>query len=278
MHKSEMERPSLNCMFAAEMTMGDGQSCFMHTHACTEIVWYRGCSGWLPQGDERLRYEDGSLAVYQPWQRHGDECEKVGTQLCVGVSGAAAENLSPGMWVADEATARVLGEIQAVVNIYDDWREQRLNLLADWLVVELQRQFAGEGVRGQGEPYHVAAARQILDTRFAEALSVAEIAQELTINVDYLRQLFVRWVGDPPIRYLIRKRLEAACDLLRLNQEKTADIAARVGIPNPYYFSRLFRQRMGCTPSQYRAEHAGGNTPRSGSRFVHQRKSDTPAR
>jgi AraC-like DNA-binding protein len=243
-------------MFAVEMTMDDGQACFMHTHACTEIVWYRGCRGWLPQGDERLRYGDGSVAVYQPWLSHGDDCEKGGTQLCVGISGTAAEKLPPGMWRADEGTHRVFTQIQELLDSYDDWRQQRLDLLAGWLVLELQRQTASEPVPGLREPYHVAAARRILDTRFAEPLEIARIADELSINADYLRQLFVRWVGEPPIRYLIRKRLEAACDLLRLNQEKTADIAARVGIPNPYYFSRLFRQRLGTTPSRYRGRYA----------------------
>lgn len=262
MHKSDISSPPLTCAFAAEMRMQDGQSCFMHTHACTEVVWYRGCRGWLPQGAERLRYEDGSIAVYQPWLRHGDECEAGGTQLCIGISGAA-EKLPPGMWQADDTTASVLEQIQATVDSYDDWREPRLNLLAGWLVFELQRQVAGEVVWGSGEPYHVVAARGILDTRFAEPLSVMEVAAKLQINVDYLRQLFVKWVGEPPIRYLIRKRLEAACDLLRLNQESNARIAERVGIPNPYYFSRLFRQRMGRTPSQYRAEYARG---RSGKR------------
>ena len=256
MHKSEIVKPSVTCMFAAEMTMADGQTCFMHTHACTEIVWYRGCRGWLPQGDERLPYEDGSLSIYQPWLSHGDECEKGGVQLCVGVRGASAEGLPPGMWRTDEATERVFGQIQQVLDSYDDWRQSRLDMLVAWLVMELQRQIASEPVHGAREPYHVAVARQILDTRYAESLSIAKIAKQLSINVDYLRQLFVEWVGEPPLRYLIRKRLEAACDLLRLNQEKTTDIAARVGIPNPYYFSRLFRQRLGVTPTQYRARYA----------------------
>ncbi len=256
MHKSEIEKMSLTCMFAVEMQMRDGQTCFMHTHACTEIVWYQGCRGWLPQGEERLRYEDGSLAIYQPWLSHADECETGGVQLCIGVSGAAAEKLPPGMWRADAATTRVALQIQAVLEAYDAWRQPRLDMLAGWLVLELQRQTAGQSERGAGEPYHVTAAREILDVRFAEPLVIAEIAKELSINVDYLRQLFVEWVGEPPLRYLIRQRLAAACDLLRLNQEKTADIAARVGIPNPYYFSRLFRQRLGVSPSAYRARYA----------------------
>jgi AraC-like DNA-binding protein len=243
-------------MFAAEMRMRDGQTCFMHTHACAEIVWYCGCAGWLPQGGERYRYGDGDVAIYQPWLVHGDECEKGGVQLCVGISGAQAEKLPPGLWRADESTRRVLRQIQAVLGAHDDWRAQRLNLLAGWLVVELARQLTGAPTGGQRDPYHVAQARRIMDSRFAEPLSVSGIADELSITSDYLRQLFVKWAGEPPMRYLIRKRLAAACDLLRLNQEKTADIAAKVGIPNAFYFSRLFRQRMGETPTQYRARYA----------------------
>jgi len=82
----------------------------------------------------------------------------------------------------------------------------------------------------------------------------------MSINQDYLRQLFVKYVGEPSQRYLIRRRLEAACDLLRLNQERTAVIARRVGFANAYYFSRLFRQRLGTTPSQYRASFASAES------------------
>ncbi|MHC4884352.1 MAG: helix-turn-helix domain-containing protein [Planctomycetota bacterium] len=256
MHKSEVISDAARCEFAAELTMDDGQTCFMHTHACTEVIWYVDCSGWLPQGGDRLQYGPGSVAIYQPGEEHGDECENGGTQLCLGVTGGTAGELPAGMWLADELTDRVLVEIRQVLSTYDDWRQERLNALAAWLVLELTRQVSSEPVSGPQEPYHVTEAKRIMDTRFAEPLSIAEMAEDLRINVDYLRQLFVKWVGEPPMRYLIRKRLEAACDLLRLNQEKTADIAARVGIPKPHYFSRLFRQRMGVPPGQYRSQFA----------------------
>jgi len=44
--------------------------------------------------------------------------------------------------------------------------------------------------------------------------------------------------------------------LLRLHQESTARIAERVGIANPFDFSRLFSGRFGCAPTQYRARYA----------------------
>jgi AraC-like DNA-binding protein len=235
----------------------------MHTHACTEIVWYRDCSGWLPQGEERLRYEPGSLAIYQPWLNHGDECEKGGSQLCVGISGGGADRLPVGMWQVDETTRNVLVQMCDGLDAHDHWRQKRLNLLSGWLTLELGRQFDNKLASESREPFHVEAARRILDTRYAESLSMTGIAAELSINADYLRQLFVEWVGEPPLRHLIRKRLEAACDLLRLNQESTAAIAKRVGIPNPHYFNRLFRQRLGTTPGQYRARYTGSSQKRT---------------
>lgn len=105
-------------------------------------------------------------------------------------------------------------------------------------------------------PFHVAAAKTIFDTRFAESLTVKSVAEELSIGPDYLCQIFLKWIGEPPIRYLIRKRLDVACDLLRLNQDSTQQIGAQVGIETPYHFSRLFRKRIGMTPSKYRMNYA----------------------
>jgi hypothetical protein len=42
----------------------------------------------------------------------------------------------------------------------------RLDLLGAWLLIELHRQSAGLAASGPRAPYHVAAAREILDTRF----------------------------------------------------------------------------------------------------------------
>jgi AraC-like DNA-binding protein len=255
MHKSESEAPI--CLFAVAIRVGDAQRGAMHTHACTELIGYRGCRGWLMQGDGRLRYEDGNIGVYQPGISHGDACDKGGVQLCVGIVGGQAERLPAGIWPSDPRTQAVFDQIHAALDLRDKWRRERFNQLGGWLVVELRRQLAHTTAQGQRGPYHVEAARRIIDARFSEDVSMVEIAEELAIHPDYLRQLFIKWVGESPQRYLIRKRMDAACDLLRLNQEPTARIAERVGIANPYYFSRLFHQRIGETPSHYRARYSG---------------------
>lgn len=231
----------------------------MHSHACTEIIWFKGCRGWLLQHGDRLRYGDGDIGIYQPGEEHGDACETAGIQMCVGVNGSGAETLPTGVWPADASTLTALEHLRLELGRHDAWRQDRINLLSGCVVMELSRQMAAEAGESSRAPRAVREARRTFDTRFGESLTVSGVAAELGVSADYLRQAFVKWVGEPPISYLIRRRLDAACDLLRLNQEKTAHIAERVGIPNPYYFSRLFRQRMGTTPTRYRDRHAGGS-------------------
>lgn len=256
LHESESTSLPPTCRFAAALQPVAGAPCFMHAHACTEIIWYGGGRGWLQQDGARLAYAAGHVAVYQPGAEHGDCCHTAGLQVCVGVTGAGAADLRPGMWLADEATRVACERLREDVARHDAWRQERLNLACGALVLELRRQLAGQAVAAPRAPYHVTAARQLMATRFAEPLTIAQVAAELGIHADYLRQLFVQWVGEPPVRYLIRLRLAAACDLLRLNQEPTARIAQRVGIANPYYFSRLFRAQFGMTPTHYRTHFA----------------------
>ncbi|MFG0251175.1 MAG: helix-turn-helix transcriptional regulator [Phycisphaeraceae bacterium JB051] len=203
-----------------------------------------------------MSYRDGDIGIYQPVGEHADECKTSGAEICIGINSDEAQTLQPGVWRADRATLAVFKRVREELSRHDDWQHKRLNLLASCLVLELCRQQASSIKDGPAIPKTVVKARQIMDTRYDEPLSMTDVADECHVHADYLRQLFIKWFGQPPMQYLINKRLAAACDLLRLNQENNAQIAARVGIPNPYYFSRLFRKRMGQTPSAYRARYA----------------------
>lgn len=66
------------------------------------------------------------------------------------------------------------------------------------------------------------------------------------------RTLFSAYCGEAPKSYLNRRRLIKAKELLLGSNEKISAIAIRVGFSDPYYFSRKFRQEVGCSPSAHR--------------------------
>ena len=57
------------------------------------------------------------------------------------------------------------------------------------------------------------------------------------------------------MNYLMRKRIEKACELLENNEIKVSSIAVQSGFSSPQRFNVAFRKLMGKTPMEYRKEH-----------------------
>ena len=63
------------------------------------------------------------------------------------------------------------------------------------------------------------------------------------------------------MQYVIQQRIRTACNLLVSAPLTIHEIARRVGYEDAYYFSRVYSQEMGLSPSQYRALHIAQPDP-----------------
>ncbi len=95
-----------------------------------------------------------------------------------------------------------------------------------------------------------------ISTDLTSDLSLNAMAELLNVNASYLSTLFKREVGIPLTDYVNRQRIEQAKKLLVATDFPIKSIAEKCGIPDVYYFSRMFKKRTGCTPRAYR-ERAG---------------------
>lgn len=68
------------------------------------------------------------------------------------------------------------------------------------------------------------------------------------------RALFMEITGTSPINYIIDLRINTAADLLTNSSLSISNISKYVGYEDPYYFSRLFKSRIGISPAAYRKE------------------------
>jgi two-component system response regulator YesN len=94
--------------------------------------------------------------------------------------------------------------------------------------------------------------RRIIEERFAEELTLAEVADEIGVNAVYLGQQFKVHVGVGFKEYQRRCRINEACRLLRTSNDRVADIARAVGYASYDYFTEQFRRETGQTPTKYR--------------------------
>ena len=86
-------------------------------------------------------------------------------------------------------------------------------------------------------------------------LRIEDLCAEVGLSRSYLIRLFADRVGITPKQYFIRLKIETACGLLIDTDMSVQDIAAQVGLSDPFYFSRCFKKHIGSSPSYYRARH-----------------------
>jgi AraC family transcriptional regulator len=100
-------------------------------------------------------------------------------------------------------------------------------------------------------------ARDLLHARFAERLTLAELAHDVGVHPVHLAQAFHksyrRTVGD----YVRQLRIEYACHELAASETPIVQIALAAGFCDQSHFTRTFKRLIGVAPSQYRESLRG---------------------
>lgn len=104
----------------------------------------------------------------------------------------------------------------------------------------------------------VESAKQFIHENYMDStLSVEVLCTHLNVSAAYFSTIFKRETGKSFVTYLTGVRMEAARELLNNTEDKTYVISAKVGYPEPNYFSYVFKKQFGIAPSRYRLEKAG---------------------
>lgn len=85
----------------------------------------------------------------------------------------------------------------------------------------------------------------------AEA-SLQTIADHVFLNASYLSKVYKLETGEGISEYISRLRMETAAHLLRTTGEKIYEISTKVGYNKTSYFIKVFKERYGVTPQEFR--------------------------
>ena len=100
-------------------------------------------------------------------------------------------------------------------------------------------------------------ARDAMDKSFALPLDVPALARVAHVSSAHFSRQFRATFGETPHRYLQRRRVERAMELLRETELPVSEICLAVGFSSLGTFSRTFHRIVGESPSAYRARFAG---------------------
>ena len=132
-------------------------------------------------------------------------------------------------------------------------------LLSIWIEIYRHASFSGES-------QNTAAARDVERLRipldyihryYMEHLTLEDLAAQIHICRSECCRFFKKCMNESLFDYLLDYRIEKSLPLLLERQASITSVAEQTGFSSPAYFSKIFRQQMGCSPSEYRnhADH-----------------------
>lgn len=102
---------------------------------------------------------------------------------------------------------------------------------------------------------HLLRAKDLADARYAEPLTVADLAAAARLSPAHFSREFRKAFGESPHQYLLTRRLERAASLLRSTDWSVARVCVSVGLSSVGSFTVSFRRMFGMPPTAYRAAH-----------------------
>ena len=101
-------------------------------------------------------------------------------------------------------------------------------------------------------------AKDYIDSNYESGITVANAASYVFLSQGYFTRAFRDEFGVSPMNYLMKKRIDKACELLENPEIKVSGIAIQAGFSSPQRFNVAFRKQMGKTPLEYRKLHIAG--------------------
>ena len=108
---------------------------------------------------------------------------------------------------------------------------------------------------------HLRRAHDHIDRHFAEPLDLDQLARVAAVSKFHFVRGFEATYGETPIRYLTRRRIERAQDLLRAANFTVTEVCMLVGFSSLGSFSTRFTQLVGESPIAYRNRWAVRGQP-----------------
>ena len=240
----------IRCFFSMINPVEVGHQCDPHIHGCTEIVFSQNSEGILTQRNHDYSYHDQSVFIYQPGTSHWVKNKTAGLQCCIGVVGCQSEHLKEGVLTADSPLARRFLEfIEVLKNAKSTSQTARLELLAGLVVCDL---LAKQSAHRPIAPSKAERVRLLIEDQITAPIVLADLASEIRVSQDYLRQLFRMEFHESITQYVLRRRLELASQILANSKDPIKEVAMETGFSNEYYFSRAFAKKAGMSPTRWR--------------------------
>ena len=237
-----------------------------------ELTVVNSGKGILTTGDTEVRVSRGDIHFSGPWEKHGvysDHAEPLKYDFFAfrTKNKEHREKLMEILKERPDSADRVFQSenlisliANAIWEIHNEGYNSKelLRSMFEQIVIYLIRAFQPkekkharnmETVDSEILCYQI---MHYIDTRVYTIKKLSEIAEALSYNYSYLSNLFKVTTGRSIMDYFYEKRLEAAKTMILEQKMSITKVADKLNYPSLYSFSRMFKNRYGCSPDAFR--------------------------
>jgi AraC-like DNA-binding protein len=200
----------------------------------------------LGGGGETTRFVCG----YFGCERHADRLFLAGLPLMIRVN---IRGDSAGQWLQSSVRHLV-----SEAGCGRPGQSALLSKMAEALFIETLRRYMEQlpseqtGWLSGARDLVVGGALALIHSRPYHPWTVTELAAEAGTSRSVLAERFALYLGEPPLTYLARWRLQLAARLLQTTRKTVLQVASEVGYDSEAAFNRAFKRDFGVPPEQFR--------------------------
>lgn len=217
-----------------------------HHHSQWELIYHISGAGTMTVGKDKRSFSPGEILICPPGMLHDKVAQDKFSDLYFRFEGF--DYPQEAYYLQDAYDGRIR---QLMLLLHTAYYEQSApsvcNNLADAIVGLVRPMLSGT----EQNQYVKMLRNRIADGFSDPYFSLQDAMEDIPVNADHLRRLFLKETGQTPHRYLSQLRLDKAKRLLSDEDGTVAEVAYRCGFCDALYFSKVFRAATGIPPSQW---------------------------
>jgi len=229
-----------------------------------QINYITDGEGIMETREGRFQVKEGSVILLRPnmWHRYRPVESKGWSEHYVGFMGETAERLILSSDILNESPVIQIGFQEQIVQnfqeIFNQVNTERpgYQQICTGLVMYILGQIIGlkknENLMHSQLEKAIQKACLIIRDNPAKNLNMEELAAAVNVNYSLFRKVFKKYTGLSPMQYHTSLRMKQAIHLLANSGLSVKEISFSLGFCSVFYFSKLFKEKTGRTPSDFR--------------------------
>ncbi|AFK85528.1 MULTISPECIES: AraC family transcriptional regulator [Thermoanaerobacterium] len=244
----------------------------IHYHDCFELIFFLSNNVTYFIKDKLYNIKKYDLLFISPFELHRvtDTGEKYYERIVINlskeyfdssISGTKAVNffttVSSKISLNNAEINNIFLSLLHEKQLNDEFSKERVKLLVKELFILLNREVENYNMQTDSNVSNerILSIISYINDNYMDNITLSSLAEKFYISPYYLGHLFKKVTGFTIIKYLNKKRISVAQQLLATGKYKISTVCEMVGYNNLTSFSRTFKAVSGVSPMQYKKQY-----------------------